>query len=224
VVSPQGPPVARSGACATNPVPGYACYNDGSIREWQFHAKQIASGKNFEHTGGFGPWMVTADEIKPNQQLKLITRLNGKVEQESHTGHMIFPIAKLIAYASTIFTLVPGDVIATGTPAGVGWSRKPPLFMKAGDICEVEIEGIGTLADVVSLPNLHGVSPRCDSGFQNDLALGLAGVEHHVRIARLVQAHAGGPWRAHSALRHQIDGRLHQRAARRGLFVEGVHR
>jgi 2-keto-4-pentenoate hydratase/2-oxohepta-3-ene-1,7-dioic acid hydratase in catechol pathway len=94
--------------------------------------------------------MVTADEIKPNQQLKLITRLNGKVEQSSHTGHMIFPIAKLIAYASTIFTLVPGDVIATGTPAGVGWSRKPPLFMKAGDICEVEIEGIGTLVNPIA--------------------------------------------------------------------------
>ena len=136
-------------AQAFDHVAGYACYNDGSIREWQFHAKQIASGKNFEHTGGFGPWMVTADEIQPNQQLKLITRLNGKVEQSSHTGHMIFPIAKLIAYASTIFTLVPGDVIATGTPAGVGWSRKPPLFMKAGDICEVEIEGIGTLVNPI---------------------------------------------------------------------------
>jgi len=130
-------------------VAGYSCYNDGSIREWQFHAKQIASGKNFESTGGFGPWMVTADEIKPGQQLKLVTRLNGKVEQSSHTGHMIFSIPKLIAYASTIFTLVPGDVIATGTPAGVGWSRKPPLFMKAGDVCEVEIEGIGTLVNSI---------------------------------------------------------------------------
>ena len=131
-------------------VAGYSCYNDGSIREWLFHAKQIASGKNFESTGGFGPWMVTADEIKPNQQLKLVTRLNGKVEQSSHTGHMIFPIAKLIAYASTIFTLVPGDVIATGTPAGVGWSRKPPHFMKPGDVCEVEIEGIGTLVNTIA--------------------------------------------------------------------------
>jgi len=130
-------------------VAGYSCYNDGSIREWQFHAKQIASGKNFESTGGFGPWMVTADEIKPNQELKLITRLNGVVEQSSHTGHMIFPIAKLISYASTIFTLMPGDVIATGTPAGVGWSRKPPKFMKPGDVCEVEIEHIGTLVNKI---------------------------------------------------------------------------
>ena len=136
-------------ANAFDHVAGYSCYNDGSIREWQFHAKQIASGKNFESTGGFGPWMVTADEIAPNRQLKLITRLNGEVVQSSHTGHMIFSIAKLISYASTIFTLVPGDVIATGTPAGVGWSRKPPLFMKAGDVCEVEIEGIGTLVNPV---------------------------------------------------------------------------
>ncbi len=130
-------------------VAGYACYNDGSIREWQFHAKQIASGKNFESTGGFGPWMVTADEIAPNQELKLVTRLNGEVVQSSHTGHMIFPIAKLISYASTIFTLVPGDVIATGTPAGVGWSRKPAWFMKPGDVCEVEIEGIGSLVNPI---------------------------------------------------------------------------
>lgn len=130
-------------------VAGYACYNDGSIREWQFHAKQIASGKNFESTGGFGPWMVTADEIEPNRPLKLEVRLNGEVLQSSHTGHMIFNIAKLINYASTIFTLSPGDVIATGTPAGVGWSRKPQRFMKAGDVCEVEIEGIGILRNPI---------------------------------------------------------------------------
>ena len=131
-------------------VAGYSCYNDGSIREWQFHAKQIASGKNFESTGGFGPWMVTADEIAPNRQLKLEVRLNGETIQSSHTGHMIFNIATLINYASTIFTLMPGDVIATGTPAGVGWSRKPPRFMKPGDVCEVEIEGIGILRNPIT--------------------------------------------------------------------------
>jgi 2-keto-4-pentenoate hydratase/2-oxohepta-3-ene-1,7-dioic acid hydratase in catechol pathway len=130
-------------------VAGYACYNDGSVREWQFHAKQIASGKNFESTGGFGPWMVTADEIEPGRALKLETRLNGEVVQSSHTGHMIFSIPKLIHYASTIFTLTPGDVIATGTPAGVGWSKKPPRFMKPGDVCEVEIEGIGVLRNPI---------------------------------------------------------------------------
>jgi 2-keto-4-pentenoate hydratase/2-oxohepta-3-ene-1,7-dioic acid hydratase in catechol pathway len=130
-------------------VAGYSIYNDVSVREWQFHAKQITSGKNFEGTGPFGPWMVTADEIEPGQPLRLLTRLNGETVQDSHTGHMIFPVPRLIAYASTIFTLVPGDVIATGTPAGVGWSRKPQRFMKAGDVVEVEIERIGTLRNPV---------------------------------------------------------------------------
>ena len=130
-------------------VAGYSIYNDVSVREWQFHAKQIASGKNFEGTGPFGPWMVTADEIAPGRALRLTTRLNGETVQDSHTGHMIFSIPRLIAYASTIFTLVPGDVIATGTPAGVGWSRKPQRFMKPGDVVEVEIEGIGTLRNPV---------------------------------------------------------------------------
>jgi 2-keto-4-pentenoate hydratase/2-oxohepta-3-ene-1,7-dioic acid hydratase in catechol pathway len=146
--------IGRAGRCITEAaawdhIAGYSVYNDGSIREWQFHAKQIASGKNFESTGGFGPWMVTADEIAPGRELKLETRLNGETVQSSHTGHMIFSIPKLIAYASTIFTLVPGDVIITGTPAGVGWSRKPPRFMKPGDVCEVEIEGIGVLRNPV---------------------------------------------------------------------------
>lgn len=130
-------------------VAGYSCYNDASVREWQFHAKQIASGKNFEGTGAFGPWMVTADEIAPGRELKLQTRLNGEVVQSSHTGHMIFPIPRLIAYSSTIFTLMPGDVIVTGTPAGVGWSRKPPRFMKPGDVVEVEIEAIGVLRNPI---------------------------------------------------------------------------
>jgi 2-keto-4-pentenoate hydratase/2-oxohepta-3-ene-1,7-dioic acid hydratase in catechol pathway len=148
IIGKEGRNIAE--ADAFDHVAGYSCYNDGSIREWQFHAKQIASGKNFESTGGFGPWMVTADEIAPNQQLKLVTRLNGEVVQSSHTGHMIFSIAKLISYASAIFTLVPGDVIATGTPAGVGWSRKPAWFMKPGDVCDVEIEGIGTLVNPIT--------------------------------------------------------------------------
>jgi len=136
-------------ADAYDHIAGYSCYNDGSVREWQFHAKQIASGKNFESTGGFGPWMVTADEIAPGRELKLETRLNGQVVQSSHTGHMIFSVPRLINYASTIFTLSPGDVIITGTPAGVGWSKKPSQFMKPGDVCEVEIEGIGVLRNPI---------------------------------------------------------------------------
>ncbi|MDM0041801.1 fumarylacetoacetate hydrolase family protein [Variovorax sp. J22G21] len=139
-----------SEADAWKHVAGYACYNDASVREWQFHAKQIASGKNFESTGAFGPWMVTADEIAPGRELKLETRLNGETVQSSHTGHMIFSIPRLIQYASTIFTLVPGDVFATGTPAGVGWSKKPPRFMKPGDTVEVEIEAVGLLRNPVT--------------------------------------------------------------------------
>jgi len=146
--------IGKPGRCilaesAWDHVAGYSIYDDASIREWQFHAKQIASGKNFESTGAFGPWLVTADEIAPGRHLKLETRLNGEPLQTSHTGHMIFSIPTLIADASTIFTLVPGDVIATDTPAGVGWSRKPPRFMKPGDVCEVEIEAIGTLRNPV---------------------------------------------------------------------------
>jgi 2-keto-4-pentenoate hydratase/2-oxohepta-3-ene-1,7-dioic acid hydratase in catechol pathway len=147
IIGRPGRNIAEADAYAH--VAGYSCYNDASVREWQFHAKQIASGKNFESTGSFGPWMVTADEIAPGRQLKLQTRLNGEVLQDGHTGNMIFSIPKLIAYASTIFTLVPGDVIITGTPAGVGLFRKPPRYMKAGDVVEVELEAIGTLINTV---------------------------------------------------------------------------
>jgi 2-keto-4-pentenoate hydratase/2-oxohepta-3-ene-1,7-dioic acid hydratase in catechol pathway len=130
-------------------VAGYSAYNDGSIREWQFHAKQIASGKNFEGTGPFGPWMVTKDEIADDRSLKIETRINGETMQSGHTGQMIFSISRLIAYSSTIFTLVPGDVIITGTPSGVGFSRKPPRFLKPGDVIEVEVEAIGILRNPV---------------------------------------------------------------------------
>lgn len=130
-------------------IAGYACYNDASIREWQFHAKQIAAGKNFQGTGAFGPWMVTADEVPEPENLKLELRLNGKTEQSSNTSNLIFKIPRIINYCSTIFELVPGDVIVTGTPAGVGWSRKPPHFMKHGDTVEVEIEKLGVLRNPV---------------------------------------------------------------------------
>lgn len=136
-------------ANAYDHVAGYSVYNDGSVREWQFHAKQIASGKNFEGTGAFGPWMVTTDEIDPKRVLKLQTRLNGEVVQSSDSSYMIFSIPTLINYASTIFELVPGDVIITGTPGGVGFSRKPPRYMKPGDVVEVEVEGLGTLRNPI---------------------------------------------------------------------------
>ena len=131
-------------------IAGYSCYNDASIHEWQFHAKQIAAGKNFEGTGAFGPWMVTADEINLDDAMRVQTRLNGETVQSGDTGQLIFSVERLINYASTIFTLVPGDVIVTGTPAGVGWSRKPPRFMQPGDTVEVEIDGIGTLVNPIA--------------------------------------------------------------------------
>jgi len=130
-------------------IAGYSIYNDASIREWQFHAKAICAGKNFESTGAFGPWMVTADEIAPDRVLALTTRLNGERMQTTKTDDMIFSVAQQIAYASTIFTLTPGDVIVTGTPGGVGWSKKPPRFMKPGDVVEVEIEAIGVLRNTI---------------------------------------------------------------------------
>jgi 2-keto-4-pentenoate hydratase/2-oxohepta-3-ene-1,7-dioic acid hydratase in catechol pathway len=134
---------------AMSHIAGYACYNDVSVREWQFHAKQIAAGKNFVGTGPFGPWMVTADEIPDPENLKLELRINGKTEQSSNTRHLIFKIPTILAYCSTIFDLVPGDVLVTGTPAGVGWSRKPPRFLVPGDVVEVEIERIGVLRNPV---------------------------------------------------------------------------
>lgn len=143
IIGKEGRNIAAADAASY--IAGYSIYNDASIREWQFHAKAIAAGKNFESTGAFGPWMVTADEIAPDRALKLITRLNGQVMQSTKTDDMIFSVAQQIEYASTIFTLQPGDVIVTGTPGGVGWSKKPPRFMVPGDVVEVEIEAIGTL-------------------------------------------------------------------------------
>ena len=136
-------------AAAFDHVAGYSIYNDVSVRDWQRHAQQIASGKNFVGTGPFGPWLVTPDEIGDPTKLKLETRINGKVEQKSDTSMLIFSIPRLINYCSTIFDLVPGDVIATGTPAGVGFTRKPPEFLKPGDVVEVEIENIGVLRNPV---------------------------------------------------------------------------
>ena len=136
-------------ASAFDHVAGYSIYNDVSVRDYQAHAQQIAAGKNFVGTGPFGPWLVTPDGIGDPNTLKLRTLLNGEVMQSSDTSHLIFKIPRLISYASTIFDLVPGDVIATGTPAGVGFTRKPPIFMKAGDVVEIEIEKIGVLRNPV---------------------------------------------------------------------------
>ena len=135
---------------ALDHVAGYACFNDGSVRDWQFHTTQVTPGKNFLATGGFGPWMVTADEIPDPHSLKVELVLNGKTMQRGNTSDLIFSIPRIIAYVSSFVPLQPGDVIATGTPAGVGFSRKPPVFMKSGDICEVQIEKIGILRNPIA--------------------------------------------------------------------------
>jgi 2-keto-4-pentenoate hydratase/2-oxohepta-3-ene-1,7-dioic acid hydratase in catechol pathway len=136
-------------ADAMGHVAGYSIYNDVSVRDYQMHAQQIAAGKNFVGTGPFGPWMVTTDELPDPTKLKLETRINGQTVQKSDTSFLIFSIPRLINYASEIFDLVPGDVIATGTPAGVGFTRKPPMFLVPGDVVEVEMEKIGVLRNPV---------------------------------------------------------------------------
>lgn len=136
-------------ADALDYVAGYACYNDGSVRDWQKHTLQFVPGKNFPSTGGFGPWLVTRDEISDPQNLELTTRLNGEVMQHTSTGDMIFDVGALIEYCSTFTELAPGDVIVSGTTGGVGAFREPPVWMQPGDVVEVEISRIGTLRNTI---------------------------------------------------------------------------
>ena len=129
-------------------IAGYTCFNDGSVRDFQKHS--VTAGKNFEASGAMGPWLVTADEIPDPSRLTLETRLNGDVVQHAATDQLIYSIPTIIAYASTVMVLRPGDVIATGTPEGVGAGRSPPLWMKPGDVIEVTISGIGTLRNPIA--------------------------------------------------------------------------
>lgn len=128
---------------------GYSCFNDGSLRDFQKHS--VTAGKNFYRTGGFGPWIVTADEIGDPTRLDLVTRLNGTEVQRSNTGMLIYSLAEIISYISQFTPLEPGDVIATGTPEGVGARRTPPLWMSKGDVVEVEISGIGVLSNPIAV-------------------------------------------------------------------------
>lgn len=131
-------------------VAGYSVFNDGSVREYQFKTPQWTVGKNFDGTGAFGPDLVTADELPPGVKgLLLETRLNGVVVQSANTDEMVFDVASLISITSEAITLEPGDVIVSGTPSGIGWAREPKLLMKAGDVCEVTVEKIGTLRNVI---------------------------------------------------------------------------
>lgn len=134
---------------ALDHVAGYACFNDGSLRDWQRHTTQFLPGKNFWRSGSFGPWLVTLDETGPIAALWLVTRLNGVEMQRARLDDLLFGVPQLVAYLSTIMPLEPGDVVATGTTGGVGLFREPPLWMKPGDVIEVEIDRLGTLANGV---------------------------------------------------------------------------
>lgn len=135
---------------ALDHVAGYTVFNDGSIRDYQLRTNQWTIGKNFDRTGSMGPVFVTADALPPGAKgLRLTTRLNGEVLQDASTDDLVFSVADLIAKISTAMTLEPGDLIVTGTPSGVGFAREPKLFMKPGDVCEVEVEHVGLLRNAV---------------------------------------------------------------------------
>lgn len=137
-------------AQAMTHVAGYACFNDGSVRDWQKHSTQFTPGKNFFQSGGFGPWLETADAVPDPSALHLETRVNGVVKQAISLRQMIFDIPWLIAYCSTFAPLRPGDVIVTGTPSGFGATRTPPEFLRPGDVVEVDIPGVGLLRNTVA--------------------------------------------------------------------------
>jgi 2-keto-4-pentenoate hydratase/2-oxohepta-3-ene-1,7-dioic acid hydratase in catechol pathway len=138
-------------ADALDHVAGYSIFNDASVRDYQRKTTQFLPGKNFDGTGGFGPEIVTADELPPGAAgLRLTTTVGGEVLQDSHTGNLIFDVVHLVAAISGIMTLEPGDLIVTGTPNGVGAARMPPRWLKPGEECDVTIEGIGTLSNPVA--------------------------------------------------------------------------
>lgn len=136
-------------AKALEHVAGYSVFNDGSVRDWQRHNIQFTPGKNFPGTGGFGPALVTPDELPDIAEQRVQTRINGQLVQDQPVSDMIWDVAFVIEYCSTFTTLEPGDVIATGTPGGVGDKRNPPLYMKAGDVAEISIGKVGSLTNPV---------------------------------------------------------------------------
>ncbi|MBM3607314.1 MAG: fumarylacetoacetate hydrolase family protein [Alphaproteobacteria bacterium] len=129
---------------------GYSCFNEGSVRDWMKHTTaNVTSGKNFYRSGSFGPWIATADEIVDPHDMKIEVRVNGQTRQKDTTANMMRPYEELIAYVSTIMPLQPGDVIATGTPVGVGANLKPPVWLVPGDVVELEVSGVGILRNHV---------------------------------------------------------------------------
>ena len=147
VIGKGGRAIPREAALSH--VAGYACFNDASVRDWQRHNIQFTPGKNFPGTGSFGPWMVTPEELGDLTARSVVTRLNDQIVQNQSVSEMIWPVPEIIAYLSAFTPLAPGDVIATGTPGGVGSRRVPPLWMKAGDSVSVEIQGVGLLVNHV---------------------------------------------------------------------------
>ena len=138
-------------ANALSCVAGYSCYNDGSIRDYQRKTNQWTIGKNFDATGGFGPWLVTPDELPAGAAgLRIQSRLNGKIMQDANTRDFLFDVVESLCIISECITLEPGDVIITGTPAGVGYARTPPVWMAPGDVCEIDIEGVGVLSNTIA--------------------------------------------------------------------------
>lgn len=135
---------------ALDHVAGYTAFLDGSVRDWQRHTTQFIPGKNFPATGSCGPWLVTTDEIPDPATLHLRTRINGEELQSAPTSDLCFGVPEIVAYCSSFCALQPGDIIATGTPSGVGFARKPPRWLKAGDLVEVELTGVGILRNTVA--------------------------------------------------------------------------
>ena len=132
-------------------IAGYSCFNDGSIRDFQRKSSQWTLGKNFDATGGFGPCLVTPDELPPAADgLRIQSRLNGQIMQDGNTKDFLWGVVESLCIISECMTLVPGDVIITGTPAGVGYARTPPVWMAPGDICEIDIEGVGVLVNTIA--------------------------------------------------------------------------
>ena len=149
VIGKSGSGVSK--ADALEYVAGYSVFNEGSVRDYQFKSSQWTSGKNFDATGGFGPYFVTADEVPAGGKgLRIQTRLNGETMQDANTATMIFDIPTLIEIITEVMTLHPGDVIVTGTPEGVGFARTPPVWMKPGDVCEIDLEGVGVLRNMIA--------------------------------------------------------------------------
>jgi 2-keto-4-pentenoate hydratase/2-oxohepta-3-ene-1,7-dioic acid hydratase in catechol pathway len=144
--------IGRAGRCippaqAMAHVAGFTAFNDGSVRDWQRHS--VYAGKNFERSGACGPWITTADEIADPSEMRLTARLNGAVVQDAHASEMIFGLAAQIAYVSTLMTVQPGDIIATGSPDGTGGSRTPKRFLRAGDRLDITVSGVGCLSNTV---------------------------------------------------------------------------